>query len=113
MNFTFSPHIAIKVKDYEKACVFYKEVLGFDEVIKKQNETHFNKNGINFYIENDASQEATFFEFKVDSVKEALILLELDGCVITERYSETSIMIKDPYGMRFHLWEDGTEIETK
>ena len=109
MKFTFSPNIAIKVKDYEKACNFYKNILGFEVVQTKKNETHFNKDGMNFYIENDASSEATFFEFQVDSVKEALLLLENDGCMVTEKYSDKNVMVKDPYGMQFHIWEEGAD----
>ena len=110
MEFTFSPHIAIKVKDYERACAFYKDTLGFELIEIKKNETHFKKNDINFYIENDANAEATFFEFKVESVPEAIQLLEDQSCTVTDRFSDKSIMVKDPFGMRFHVWEEGADL---
>lgn len=109
MKFTFSPHIAIKVKSYEKACKFYSDTLGFDLIQTKKNETHFNKDGINFYIEKDETSAATYFEFKVDSVQEALNILEAEQCIILERYSDKNVMVQDPYGMKFHIWEEGAE----
>jgi predicted enzyme related to lactoylglutathione lyase len=47
-----------------------------------------------------------FFEFKVDDVKGAKEKLEKEGCKVTQTYSEKSVMIADPYGMRFHIWQD-------
>jgi catechol 2,3-dioxygenase-like lactoylglutathione lyase family enzyme len=107
MKFTFSPHIALQVKSYQNACRFYKNVLGFKLVQSKNKETHFNIDGMNLYIEDGEDQQATFFEFKVDSVAEAIALLEGENCKVLERYSEKNVMIQDPYGMNFHIWEDG------
>ena len=103
MNFTFSPHIAIQVKDYEKAKEFYEKVLGMEVVSTSDRETHFKKDGINFYMESSDSG-FTFFEFKVDDVKSARAELEKKGCSVTQEYSEKSIMMADPFGMRFHIF---------
>ncbi|KAA0210503.1 MAG: VOC family protein [Ignavibacteriaceae bacterium] len=106
MKFEFSPHIAIKVRKYDDAIKFYKEVLGMEIVNRKDFETHFKKDGINFYIENDEKMPGvTFFEFKVDDVKETLKLMEENGCVLTQVYSNKSIMMADPFGIKYHLWE--------
>lgn len=105
MNFKFSSHIAIQVKNYEKAKGFYENVLGMKMEKTSDKETHFIKDGMNFYMENSEGG-CTFFEFKVDNVAEALKILEGEGCKITQVYSEKSKMIADPYGMRFHIWED-------
>ena len=48
----------------------------------------------------------TFFEFKVDDVKAARAELGKEGCKVTQEYSDKSIMIVDPYGMKFHIWGD-------
>lgn len=104
MKFEFSPHIAFQVKDFSKAKEFYEKVLGMEVVRHSANETHFVKNGINFYAEN-SDLGFTFFEFKVENVKEARELLETSGCKVTQEYNEKSIMIADPFGMRFHIWE--------
>ena len=103
MNFTFSPHIAFQVKDYEKAKDFYEKVLGMEVVTSSDKETHFKKNGINFYMEASDSG-STFFEFKVDDVHSARAKLEKEGCRVTQVYSEKSVMVADPFGMRFHIW---------
>lgn len=103
MKYIFSPHIAVQVKDYMKAKDFYEKVLGMEIETTSDKETHFKKDGINFYME--ASDSGfTFFEFKVDDVKTAREELEKEGCRVTQVYSEKSIMIADPYGMRFHIW---------
>ncbi|MBS1516464.1 MAG: VOC family protein [Bacteroidetes bacterium] len=105
MKFTFSPHIAIQVKDYGKAVSFYENVLGMKPEKRSEKETHFSKDGINFYIENSGGG-STFFEFRVESVKQAQEILEAEGCKVTQVYSEKSKMISDPYGMKFHIWEE-------
>lgn len=105
MKFTFSPYIAIQIKNYEKALGFYENILGMEISETKPDETYFKKDGINFCMEN-SDAGFVFFEFKVDSVKEATELLENEGCRVTQVYSEKSIMIADPYGMKFHIWED-------
>lgn len=105
--FHFSPHIAINVKQYNKACEFYKNVLGFEVQQIKEQETHFKKDTIHFYIETGEISGRVFFEFKVDSISEALKLLLDAGCEVSHTYSEKNMMIKDPYGMHFHIWEEG------
>jgi catechol 2,3-dioxygenase-like lactoylglutathione lyase family enzyme len=111
MEFKFSPHIAIQVKDYENACTFYKNILGFKELEIKKNETHFEKGDLNFYIENEPTKEKTFFEFKVENVANAILLLEQNGCLVTKKYSDKNAMIQDPYGMSFHIFEEGADIK--
>ena len=105
MKFEFSPHIAFQVKDPSKAKEFYEKVLEMDVVSSSDKETHFKTGGINFYME-DAPTGFTFFEFKVDDVNAAKELLEKEGCKVTQVYSEKSIMFADPYGMRFHVWNE-------
>jgi catechol 2,3-dioxygenase-like lactoylglutathione lyase family enzyme len=105
MKFEFSPYIAFQVKDYDKAVKFYRDVLGFEAIKEHPDETEFRKGPINFFAENSESGN-TFFEFKVESVAEARKLLESEGCKVTQEYSEKSIIIADPYGMKFHIWEE-------
>lgn len=105
MKFEFSPHIAFQVRDLEKATSFYRDVLGMEVVSSDENESHMKCGPINFYAENSEGN-ATFFEFKVESVSEASEILEQNGCRITQEYSPKSRMFADPFGMRFHIWED-------
>lgn len=105
MKFEFSPHIAFQVKDYNKAKEFYWKVLGMEVVKSSDKETHFRSGQMNFYMEN-SDRGFTFFEFKVENVTKAKEELEKEGCKVTQIYSEKSLMIADPYGMRFHIWQD-------
>ena len=105
MKFEFSPYIAFQVKDYDNARKFYENVLGMEVIKSSGEETYFKKGDINFCVENSGSG-LTFFEFKVDDVKSSKEKLEKEGCKVTQIYSEKSMMISDPFGMRFHIWED-------
>jgi catechol 2,3-dioxygenase-like lactoylglutathione lyase family enzyme len=109
MKFEYSPYIAVQVKDYDKAVDFYKRVMGMELTERKGNDTYLKSGPINFVIENnpEGAHKAAFFEFKVTRVKEAKELLEKEGCIVSETYHEKSMMFSDPYGMRFHVWEDG------
>jgi catechol 2,3-dioxygenase-like lactoylglutathione lyase family enzyme len=105
MKFEFSPHIAFQVKDYDNAISFYRDVIGMEVVSSSPKETHMKCGPMNFYIEN-SDGGFTFFEFRVDSVARAEELLESKGCRVTHTYSDKSKMFADPYGMRFHIWEE-------
>ena|SRR5258706_7843131 len=109
MKFEYSPYIAIPVKDNDKAVDFYQRVLGMKLVEAKGNDTYLNKDGQNFVFENNPADafKHVYFEFKTDTLKEAREALEKEGCKILQVYGEHSIMFIDPYGMRFHVWEDG------
>ena len=105
MKFEFSPHVALQVKDYSIAKEFYERVLGMEVVKSSEQETHFKCGSLNFYMENSPSG-LIFFEFKVGDVIAAKQELEKEGCKVTQVYTDKSIMIADPFGMRFHIWQD-------
>ena len=107
MKFEFSPYIAIHVQDYEKAVAFYQRVLGMDFIEAKGNDTYLNKDGINFVFEKSEKPGMVFFEFKTDNLYEAKAALEKEGCKVTQQYGRHSMMFSDPFGMNFHVWEDG------
>jgi len=109
MKFEFSPYIAVQVKDNDKAIDFYQRVLGMKFIEQKGNDIYLKSGPINFCFENapDGAHKAVFFEFKTDNLKEAREALEKEGCYVSVVYSEHSMMFIDPYGMRFHVWEEG------
>jgi len=109
MKFEYSPYIALQVKDHEKAIDFYKRVLGMEFIEESGNDIYLKKDSITFVFENnpDGAHKNVFFEFHVESVKEAREILEREGCSILEEYNDKSVMFSDPYGMRFHVWEEG------
>jgi len=108
MKFEFSPYIAVQVKGNDKAIDFYKRVLGMEFIEAKGNDTYLKSGSVNFCFENapEGAHKAVFFEFKTDDINGARELLEKEGCKVTGVFSEKSVMFSDPYGMRFHLWED-------
>jgi catechol 2,3-dioxygenase-like lactoylglutathione lyase family enzyme len=109
MKFEYSPYVALQVKDHDKAVDFYKRVLGMEFIEASDNDVYLKKDVITFVFENkpDGAHKNTFFEFRVDDVNEAKTLLESEGCKVLQIYNEKSIMFSDPYGMNFHIWEDG------
>jgi catechol 2,3-dioxygenase-like lactoylglutathione lyase family enzyme len=112
MKFKYSPHIAINVKDRDKAADFYGRVLGMEYIEEKHGDKVLSVGPLTFYV-SDGQPGQTFFEFKVDNVSEARKLLEEEGCKVTHEYSEKSVMVSDPYGMNFHIWEDGADFDNQ
>jgi predicted enzyme related to lactoylglutathione lyase len=109
MKFEVSPFVAVHVREYEKAVDFYKRVMGMELMYVKDVDTYLKSGQTNFVIEDNPENagKAVFFEFKVDSVKDATELLEKEGCKVTKVYNPKSVMFADPYGMKFHLYEEG------
>lgn len=105
MKFEFSPHVAVQVKKYDEAVTFYRDVIGMEVVNSTPSESHMKCGSMNFYFENSGNG-LTFFEFKVDSVEAAQKVLEDNDCVVTQTYSAKSKMFADPYGLKFHVWEE-------
>ena len=97
--------MAIEISDHDKAVDFYRNVLGMEKTKSEKGETYLKCGPMNFCV--GEGEGRTFFEFKVDSVPEARKLLEDNGCKVTQVYNEKSVMIADPYGFRFHIWEEG------
>jgi len=109
MIFEFSPYIAVQVKDNDKAIDFYKRVLGMEFIKQEGNDTYMKSGPVNFCFENapQGAHSNVFFEFKVESINAACKVLESEGCTVIQVFSDKSMMFKDPYGMRFHVLEEG------
>ncbi|PUB11710.1 glyoxalase/bleomycin resistance protein/dioxygenase superfamily protein [Paenisporosarcina sp. OV554] len=103
-DFQLTNNIAIGVTNYENALKFYETILGMKNVQTMENETKFSISSTTFFIENNSANQV-FFEFAVEDFKSAKKLLVENGCVITKEYKDTSVIIADPYGLRFHLFE--------
>ncbi|MBE4907536.1 DUF899 family protein [Bacillus luteolus] len=102
--FQLTNNIAIGVKDYENALAFYKEVIGMKGEQIFENETKLTMSGTSFFIENNPANNV-HFEFAVEDIEAAKNLLLDKGCQITKEYSAKSVMIEDPFGLKFHLFE--------
>jgi catechol 2,3-dioxygenase-like lactoylglutathione lyase family enzyme len=108
MKFEFSPHIAFQVTDYKKAIDFYEHTLGLPVDSRGETESALKAGGVTFYAE-DSGRGLIHFEFKTDDLPAAKTHLEEAGCELRETRTPegtTSYYVKDPYGMRFHLYSD-------
>ncbi|MBU9711779.1 DUF899 family protein [Evansella tamaricis] len=107
-SFQLTNNVAVQVKDYANAITFYNKIIGMRLDSTTPVESKFSINGRNFYIENadaNVGEGKVFFEFAVDDFAAAKKLLVQEGCTITKEYHEKSVMLKDPYGLRYHLFE--------
>ncbi|WP_096156941.1 DUF899 family protein [Bacillus alkalisoli] len=105
--FQLTNNVAVQVDHYDDAINFYKNTIGMTLENSGSNESKLSISGTNFFIEKqtDPSSKHVFFEFAVANFDEVKDELLFHGCKITKEYNETSVMIKDPYGLNFHLYE--------
>ncbi|WP_261132291.1 DUF899 family protein [Bacillus sp. Marseille-Q3570] len=97
-------NVAIQVQNYPAAIEFYEKIIGMKPERTLENETKLSFNGTNFYMER-ADENNVYFEFSTDDFERMKEQLLDHGCEITKEYNEKSIMVADPYGMKFHLFE--------
>lgn len=92
MQFRITKHIAINVRNYEKAISFYRNTLGWELIKKGIAESHFVKGDINFYIEeNNEKPYEVFFEYEVDDIEAAKTKLLSEGCVVSQTYTPKAL----------------------
>ena len=103
-DFQLTNNIAIGVANYEEALQFYQTIFGMQVVKTFENETMLSMSGTNFFIEK-SENNSLFFEFAVENMESAKRILLENGCEVTKEYSDTSVLIADPFGMKFHLFE--------
>jgi predicted dithiol-disulfide oxidoreductase (DUF899 family)/predicted enzyme related to lactoylglutathione lyase len=103
-NFQLTNYVAVQVKDYERAINFYDNIIGMKLQRSYENETKFSMGRIHFFIENSEGDNV-FFEFAVDDFHHAIEMLLDQGCKITKEFHEKSVMVVDPFGMKFHIFE--------
>lgn len=106
MKFEATKCIAIQVSQYKEAIEFYKNVMNME--VKKTSglETEFKSGDLTLFIEDQQPNGQVLLEFRVEDIEVARKELTNAGCQITKEYGDKSILIKDPYGMTFHLFQD-------
>lgn len=112
VSFRFSPNIAINVRRGSEAVKFYQEVLGLE--LKEASAdcgTVMRAGPLNLYFDDTRKEDEVgkvFFEFVVRDVANAASRLERLGCTLGTETSGSDfkgVMVTDPYGMRFHLYQ--------
>ncbi|MCU9614893.1 DUF899 family protein [Caldibacillus lycopersici] len=103
-NFDLTNNVAIQVTNQPEAVAFYTNIIGMKEVFSNDSETKLTFGGQNFYIEENEGNNV-FFEFAVKDFPYAKEQLVANGCTVTNVFSEKSIMMADPFGLHFHVFE--------
>ena len=103
---SFSPHIAVGVRDYNNALDFYTNTLGFTMQKFHAQESELRCGELTLHIERNKGEQATWLEFRVDDIATLKPKLETAGCALHTTNLEKSYLVVDPYGMRFHPWEE-------
>lgn len=117
----FSPNVAVQVVDRPRAVAFYRDVLGFEVVKDGERESKLRHGPMTFFVEQSETAPTTvaaasggagtvFWEFEVDDFDAAHRALVGAGCRETQRYASTSAMYADPFGLRFHVFQTGTQL---
>lgn len=115
MKFEWSPHIALDVRNFNKAIDFYKNVIGLENLPDEENDCtppggSFKMGGFTLHVsssdKSDFQESNVWFEFKVDNLKDAIERLKTAECKIGSTSSGSNFKgqyITDPYGMNFHV----------
>ena len=107
-SYDLTNNIAIVVQDLENAVSFYKDTIGMTLEDISEKEARLSFGGKRFYLEEaekSADVENVFFEFSTKDFSDRLSELSKLGCTIVHEFSPTSVLLKDPFGMKFHLFE--------
>lgn len=114
---TYSPNIALNVRNSDAAISFYSDVLDFKLVNTKAgtcgSEAEMKKGPITFWIDSCTAEQEhmvghTFFDFRTDDLVQTIKTLEFKGCKIgsvTDTPNFIGRMVTDPYGMKFHIYQ--------
>lgn len=109
--FTYSNNIALNFTDNQKAKELYEKAfeMQLDENQSSENEFCMKKDGMHFWLDK-AEQKTpqrldTFFEFTVENADEARAHLESHGFVMTQKTMANCYMMRDPFGVHWHLFQ--------
>ncbi|MFP5503762.1 MAG: VOC family protein [Candidatus Sericytochromatia bacterium] len=105
MAMSFSPHVAIEVADHREAARFYQHAFGMRLVAEDEAGSELQLGPMTFHVAS-APTGRTCFEFRTDDLELERERLVLAGCKVTRIHSPKQILMEDPFGLRFHLYED-------
>lgn len=107
-SFDLTNNIALVVQNMNEAVFFYKNSFGMAVENVSENEAQVNFGGHRFYLKRADKDEDighVFFELATEDFSERLSELLNLGCTVINEFGPTSVLIKDPFGMKFHLFE--------
>ena len=109
--FRATPYVALFVERFPEALEFYRDVLELKLLRQGPAAAEFSWNGMILYVEKGKGLKPGYgnfhFEFETPDFAVACGILLQYGCEIMERYQEKSVLVADPFGMCFHLYEEG------
>jgi catechol 2,3-dioxygenase-like lactoylglutathione lyase family enzyme len=101
--FTRSSHISIQLPAdrFEQAVAYYRDTFGLTE--GKREEGSAEMRGENFTIWVDVAEPDAVQEFNVKDGAAARAALLAGGATILSE-TEFGFHVRDPYGLRYHVW---------
>lgn len=107
----FSPNVALDVTDRKAATEFYTETLGMFLADESGEESRLSCGETTFFVQ-EADEPCTYLEFSTADLASLVEGLEDSGCDLEQVETpegETSYLVRDPYGLHFHVYEAATE----
>ncbi len=111
--------VAVQVRDWSRAVVFYRDVLGLRLQAGNDREVRFEGDSITLFVERLAEDSPvparhpgkSFFEFETTDFESSKNALIEAGCTLTEPTSAAgSAMFADPFGLSFHVYQHGAAL---
>lgn len=117
-TFRLTRFVAVQVRDWDEAIVFYRDVIGLRLAAGHSNEVRFDGDAITLFVERIDDGEPlaaparfagkTFMEFEVSDFASASAQLLAAGCRISPSGAgPLSAMVSDPFGLSFHIYARG------
>jgi catechol 2,3-dioxygenase-like lactoylglutathione lyase family enzyme len=99
-----SRDIIVRSPDLGKAQRFYREILGFETTLEKDDLLGFETGSFQLFVERGTPAHAAVFELFVDDVEAAKKRLLAEGCtVVEEDPTFPRCYVRDPFGFVFNV----------
>jgi catechol 2,3-dioxygenase-like lactoylglutathione lyase family enzyme len=106
MPYNFSPCIAIRTPELERAIDFYVNTLGFSQVSNEHGWVELQKGTVRWFL-SDGDAIGPVMEMVVPDVEKAGEELVAKGCsVVVWEGAGKDCYIRDPFGFLFNLYQD-------
>ena len=105
MAMSFSPHMAIEVPDHREAARFYQHAFGMRLIAETEAESELQLGPLTIHLAS-APTGNTCLEFRTDDLEQERERLVLAGCKVTRIHSPKQILMEDPFGVRFQLYQE-------